>query len=688
MYTVGNQIKESLRLHQGLRGKSATEEAIALLEAVGIADAPRRLNESPHKFFGGMRQRAVIAMALACDPDVLIADEPTTALDVTTQAQILELLAKLQAERDLAILCITNDMSMIAEVCDRVNVMYAGEIVETAAVENLFAAPAHPYTQGLLASIPGTQSSTQRLRTIDGEVPTPTEAATACRFAPQCPKAFEECEQVHPQSVAASTDDPDHTVACLLYPEDQDPEAEATSRYGEDPQRQADSADRTAGRTTALGSGAVPSTDDPHPYEWDRSDEGGGTLVEVRDLKKHYGVGLNLFTPSKVSAVDGVTLDIQRGETLGLVGESGCGKTTLGRTLLQLESVTSGTIRYDGRDLTDLSAAERRRWRRNVGMVFQDPESSLNDRMTVSELVREPLDVHDWKTRPERRERVRTLLETVGLQPVHYHRYPHQFSGGQRQRVAIARALALNPEFLVLDEPVSALDVSVQAQVLNLLADLQAEYGLTYLFIAHDLSVVRHICDRVAVMYLGNILERGETAALFESPVNPYTISLLSAVPTAEPTDETARLTLRGSPPTPRDPPTGCPFSTRCPMKVRPCGGRSTRSSGDARAAAGRARPPTEPHGGSGSASSVLVEVGATLAARRRVHRDGLPTLRTDGDLLAVVQVVVEPEGETAEGPDDYPARVAGERVFRLDATRRVSVAGPGLGLRPVVLVR
>ncbi|MEF8856275.1 MAG: ABC transporter ATP-binding protein, partial [Haloplanus sp.] len=565
VYTVGNQIEESLRLHRGLRGSAATAEAIELLEAVGIADAPRRLDDHPHEFSGGMRQRAVIAMALACDPEVLIADEPTTALDVTTQAQILELLERLQAERDLSILFITHDMGVIAEVCDRVNVMYAGEIVETAAVEDLFAVPAHPYTRGLLASVPSTQSTTGRLRTIEGEVPTPTDAPTACRFAPRCPNAFEECERVHPQPVDVSAADPDHTVACLLYPEDRDPEAAVAAHVDAEP----GNLDDRAGRRE-VEAAATATADESRSEDRPRPNPADETLVEVRDLEKQYGIGVNLFETAAVKAVDGVSFDIRRGETLGLVGESGCGKTTLGRTLIQLERATGGTVRYDGRDVTDMTAAERTQWRRNVSMVFQDPESSLNDRMTVGELVREPLDVHDWETLPRRRERVRDLLDTVGLEPDHYHRYPHQFSGGQRQRIAIARALALNPEFLVLDEPVSALDVSVQAQVLNLLDDLQAEYGLTYLFIAHDLSVVRHICDRVAVMYLGNLVEVGETAALFEAPANPYTISLLSAVPTTEPTTETNRITLRGTPPTPRDPPTGCPFSTRCPMKIRP----------------------------------------------------------------------------------------------------------------------
>ncbi|WP_435155799.1 ABC transporter ATP-binding protein [Haladaptatus sp. DFWS20] len=295
----------------------------------------------------------------------------------------------------------------------------------------------------------------------------------------------------------------------------------------------------------------------------------GETLVEVNNLKTYYGEG-GLVDSTPVKAVDGISFEIKRGETLGLVGESGCGKSTLGRTLIQLESATDGEVLFDGTDITELSGSELKNWRRNSQMVFQDPESSLNDRMTVGEIIREPLDVHDWKTPRERRQHVRELLDVVGLQPEHYYRYPHQFSGGQRQRIGIARALALEPEFIVLDEPVSALDVSVQAQILNLLEDLQEEFGLTYLFIAHDLSVVRHICDRVAVMYLGHIMELGQADELFENPKNPYTISLLSAIPDPDPTAGGDRITLRGTPPSPRDPPKGCPFSTRCPMKIRP----------------------------------------------------------------------------------------------------------------------
>lgn len=293
------------------------------------------------------------------------------------------------------------------------------------------------------------------------------------------------------------------------------------------------------------------------------------TMVEVDRLKTYYDTG-GLLSRTPVKAVDGVSFNIYRGETLGLVGESGCGKTTLGRTLLQLEDATAGEIRFDGTDITTLRGEQLHEWRKNAQMVFQDPDSSLNDRMTVGEIVREPLDVHNWKTPRERRLRVKELLDTVGLKHEHYYRYPHQFSGGQRQRVGIARTLALEPDFIVLDEPVSALDVSVQAEIINLLEDLQDEFGLTYLFIAHDLSVVRHICDRVAVMYLGNIMEIGPTEELFTDPANPYTHALLSAIPEPDPTIDRERITLHGTPPNPRYPPVGCPFSTRCPARIRP----------------------------------------------------------------------------------------------------------------------
>ena len=540
VYTVGNQIREALRIHQGLTGSEAQTRAIELLESVGIPDAPRRVDEYPHQFSGGMQQRALIAIALACDPDLLVCDEPTTALDVTIQAQILDLLDTLQEEENLAILFITHDMGVIEETADRVNVIYAGEVVERAPTEAIFENAQHPYTRALLESIPGRTASSESLPTIDGEVPTPTGPAQQCRFAPRCPAATDACSTTHPEHVAVNED---HTAACLIH-DPQHPEVSESA-----PAKKRVDTQSTSKRTQSS-----------EPF------------ISVQNLHTHYDTDSILNPEPPVRAVDGVSFEIREGEILGLVGESGCGKTTLGRTLAGLETATKGSALADDRDVTELSGTELREWQREVGFVFQDPEESLNSRMTVGEIVKEPLEAHDWGTKKERNERVFELLDQVGLLEEHFYRYPNQFSGGQLQRIGIARALALEPKFLVLDEPVSALDVSVQARVINLLEDLQDRLDITMLFIAHDLSVVRHITDRVAVMYLGNILEIGPTAEVFESPANPYTLSLLSAIPgssTPAPSD-LDRVALRGSPPNPRYPPDGCPFATRCPFKVRP----------------------------------------------------------------------------------------------------------------------
>ena len=552
VYTVGNQIREALRIHQGLTGSAARTRAVELLRSVGIPDAPRRVDEYPHQFSGGMQQRAVIAIALACDPDLLVCDEPTTALDVTIQAQILDLLETLQAEEDLAILFITHDMGVIEETADRVNVIYAGEVVERAPTAELFDNPQHPYTRALLESIPGRTGLGESLPTIEGEVPTPTGPAEDCRFAPRCPAATATCSTTHPEELSVD-DGTDHEAACLIH-DDRYPEV--SDGYNLAKEDTADIGDNTRGST--------PSTR-PAP---------GDPLLEIRNLHTHYETGSVLDPEPPVRAVDGVSFDIREGEILGLVGESGCGKTTLGRTLAGLETATEGSALAGDRDVTDLSGGALREWQRTVGFVFQDPEESLNNRMTVGQIIKEPLEAHDWGTSTERNERVFELLDQVGLLEEHFYRYPNQFSGGQRQRIGIARALSLKPEFLILDEPVSALDVSVQARVINLLQELQETLNITMLFIAHDLSVVRHITDRVAVMYLGNILEIGPTEAVFESPANPYTLSLLSAIPgsSSPAPSDLGRVSLRGSPPNPRYPPDGCPFATRCPVKVRPEG--------------------------------------------------------------------------------------------------------------------
>ena len=567
--TVGEQVAESLRIHRFGKKRADTwpnaireiapgfgggelsgevrEQTIQLLDEVGISEPATRVDEYPHEFSGGMRQRVLIAIALASRPKLLIADEPTTALDVTIQAQILELIGDLQSKLGMAVLFITHDLGVVAEICDRVAVMYAGEIVEEGPVREIFHNPSHPYTYTLLESIP--REDTDRLLPIEGSVPSLIDKPGGCPFAPRCPWVQPECWEDPIPYLQHGPADVDHRSKCVL--EDFD-----TTEYDA----------TTEGVTAQTGT---------------RSDE---RLLEVRDLKKHFSRADDLFDkylgrePDRVRAVDGVSMDIYEGETLGLVGESGCGKSTTGRTIVRLLEPTAGRVVFAGEDLATLDDDELRARRRDMQMIFQDPLSSLDPRMTVGQIVHEPLAIHDLPEEPpegqsrrrQRRERVNELLEAVGLSEDQVDRYPHELSGGQRQRVGIARALAVDPDFIVCDEPVSALDVSVQAQIINLLEDLQDEFGLTYLFIAHDLSVVRHICDRVAVMYLGEIVEVAETTELFAEPKHPYTRALLSAIPEPDPDAETDRIILEGDVPSPIDPPSGCRFHTRCPAVIPP----------------------------------------------------------------------------------------------------------------------
>ena len=576
--TVGEQIAETVRLHQDVgesvglpaemkrkivgasRNSEAWRRAIEMLEAVSIPEPESRASSFPHEFSGGMRQRAMIAMALSCEPDLLIADEPTTALDVTIQAQILDELEDLREAFDTSVLLITHDLAVIAETCDEVNVMYAGDVVERADAEELFADPQHPYTQALLDSTPRLEAGGTSLSAIPGSVPDLTDAPGGCRFAPRCPEATEDCTVEQPPEVRVGNDESDtglaHTAKCLYRGQGYD----AAARREEYAPAPTSADDREESRA------AVGSADDAT----------GDPILEVEGFEKHFDAADGLLDrllggDRVVRAVDGVDLTVREGETLAVVGESGCGKTTLGQAVLNLEQPTGGEVRFRDREIAGLSESEMRPLRRDMQMIFQDPAGPLNPRKTVGQILRAPLDVHDvGDSKEERRATVEDALERVGLAPSHVGRYPHQFSGGQQQRIGIARALMLEPELLVADEPVSALDVSVQAQILNLLESLKAEMGLSMLFITHDLSVVRQIADRVAVMYLGEVVETAPVEQFFETPRHPYSRTLLSAVPRIDPAARTERTLLEGTVPSPVDPPSGCRFHTRCPEVIPP----------------------------------------------------------------------------------------------------------------------
>jgi peptide/nickel transport system ATP-binding protein len=538
--TIGHQIAEALRLHKGMDRATARRRSIELLDLVGIPAARQRVDSYPHQFSGGMRQRAMIAMALSCEPKVLIADEPTTALDVTIQAQILELLDRLRRDLSMAVILITHDLGVVASIADRVEVMYAGHIVESSTVDQLFNDPHHPYTLGLMDTIPRVDSDLRaKLKPIKGRPPDLIDLAPGCPFRPRCPYSVDRCAIERPdlQPIADG-----QSVACWVDL----------------------SMSPTAKITAALAPRLIPNTD--------TEDE----ILKVRDLRMHFHVKTNSILRRQagvVRAVDGISFTIKRGETLGLVGESGCGKSTTGRAILQLHRPTSGEVEFMGTELTNIDEVRMRTMRQEMQVIFQDPYASLNPRMTVTDIIGEPLTVHELVTAKEKRKRVQELMRTVGLNPKFANRHPHEFSGGQRQRIGVARALAVEPKFIVCDEPVSALDVSIQAQVINLLDDLQHEFGLTYLFIAHDLGVVRHISDRVAVMYLGKIVEMASRDSLYSQPLHPYSQALLSSVPIPHPTSERERqrTILKGDVPSPADPPDGCSFHTRCPFAQDVC---------------------------------------------------------------------------------------------------------------------
>lgn len=530
--TVGAQIGEALMLHRNLRGGAARGEAQRLLEAVGIPGAAQRLDDYPFQFSGGMKQRVMIAMALAGGPELLIADEPTTALDVTIQAQVLDLLVRLQAERSMAMLLITHDLGVVARMAHRVGVMYAGELVETGPRQAFFRAPLHPYARKLFAALPDGARRGSRLDAPAGSVPALDQTFSGCRFADRCPHAFDRCDDEAPgwHGIGAQA------VRCHLYEGVSVPRALERAEFGEAP---ADTRRAAA------------------------------SLLEVHDLAVHFPVRKGLFrrVVGQVRAVDGVSLALVPGHTLALVGESGCGKTTVGKAILQLVEPTDGVILLDGEDQAGLSHGALLPLRRAVQMVFQDPFASLNPRLRVGEIIEEGMiSLGLDGDAASRRRTVDALLERIGLSSAMRWRYPHEFSGGQRQRIAIARALAVSPKVIVCDEPTSALDVSVQAQLLNLMRELQDERGLAYLFITHNLGVVEYLADEVAVMYLGRIVERGPAERVLRAPAHPYTRALLAAVPkvTAGSDEALPSISAAVDLPSPLDPPAGCHFHPRC----------------------------------------------------------------------------------------------------------------------------
>ncbi|WP_030023953.1 ABC transporter ATP-binding protein [Streptomyces monomycini] len=554
--TIGAQVAEPLLLHKEVTRRQAWEKAEETLRLVGMPQPAERMRNHPHQLSGGMRQRVAIAMALVCEPRLLIADEPTTALDVTTQHQILELIDDLRTRLGMAMILVTHDLGVIAKRVDRVAVMYGGKVAERAGVRRLFATPRHRYTQALLAALPERATGERTtLATIPGLPPTLSTRPAGCRFAPRCAFASERCRTEEPElseerGLAEGPELPgeaEHRFACF-HPV------------------------KSAAEERATGHGPGTATTPPPPVSAPAARE---PLLDLTAVTKRYALHAGPFARRKgareVGAVAGVSLTVTRGETFGIVGESGCGKSTLGRMAVGLEPPTGGTIRFAGRDIGALTRRELRAHRRDVQLMFQDSYASMDPRMRVGTILREPLVIQGIGDRAAQERRVAALLDDVGLPRGAVDRYPHEFSGGQRQRLGLARALALSPSLVVADEPVSALDVSVQAQILNLMRDLQRDKGLTYLFISHDLAVIRHLADTVGVMYLGKLVETGPARDVFARPLHPYTRGLLDTVNAPDPAAPAAGTPLTGETPSATAPPSGCRFRTRCPVARARC---------------------------------------------------------------------------------------------------------------------
>ena len=546
---IGLQVCEPLRVHEKLSKKEALERAVEILKRVGMPRPEVVINNYPHQLSGGMRQRVMIAMALVCKPRILIADEPTTALDVTTQMQILDLIDELRDEYQMGVILITHDLGVVAEHTDRVAVMYAGRIVETAPTKTLFTEPKHRYTSSLMAALPERAlAAGTKLFSIPGAPPSLTNLPVGCRFAARCLWATNECRAGYPDLSGDDT----HTFSCF-HPVQEGDESPAALQAKLDTQKNGDEA---GAQQAPLVSSKV--------------------LLDVKEASREYeSAGSGFFKRDKgvVSAVDRVSITVKKGETYGLVGESGCGKSTMGRLIAGLERPSGGAIELDGRDLATLKGRDAVTIHRDVQMMFQDSYAAMDPRMRIDQILAEPMSIQKTGNARQIAERIMEIIEQVGLTEEILDRYPHEFSGGQLQRIGFARSLTLAPDLIVADEPVSALDVSVQAQVLNLMKDLQAELGLSYLFISHDLAVVQYMADCIGVMYLGRIVEEGPAKEVVENPKHPYTKALIDSIPVPDPefSHDDRAIKLTGEPPSAVNPPEGCRFRPRCPFAGEEC---------------------------------------------------------------------------------------------------------------------
>ena len=546
---IGLQVCEPLRVHKKLSKKEALERAVEILKRVGMPRPEVVINNYPHQLSGGMRQRVMIAMALVCKPRILIADEPTTALDVTTQMQILYLIDELRDEYQMGVILITHDLGVVAGHTDRVAVMYAGRIVETAPTKTLFTEPKHRYTSSLMAALPERAlAAGTKLFSIPGAPPSLTNLPVGCRFAARCLWATDECRAGYPDLSGDDT----HTFSCF-HPVQEGDESPAALQAKLDTQKNGDEA---GAQQAPLVSSKV--------------------LLDVKEASREYeSAGSGFFKRDKgvVSAVDRVSITVKKGETYGLVGESGCGKSTMGRLIAGLERPSGGAIELDGRDLATLKGRDAVTIHRDVQMMFQDSYAAMDPRMRIDQILAEPMSIQKTGNARQIDERIMEIIEQVGLTEEILDRYPHEFSGGQLQRIGFARSLTLAPDLIVADEPVSALDVSVQAQVLNLMKDLQAELGLSYLFISHDLAVVQYMADRIGVMYLGRIVEEGPAKEVVENPKHPYTKALIDSIPVPDPefSHDDRAIKLTGEPPSAVNPPEGCRFRPRCPFAGEEC---------------------------------------------------------------------------------------------------------------------